>query len=97
MKEKALNRRLKVIMTFSLALLIATLIMALASGYMFARRYLWGYIPLIVAIIVIVPAIKHLIKLCDEQIRMSRKEQKGTDGEPTRSCTTKLQVHGVSI
>ena len=81
MKDKALNRRLNALIGFFVSLLIAMLILGVAIGYMWASRNVWGFLMLIFAVVVFIPAIKILDRLSDKQIRDSRKEEKGADGE----------------
>lgn len=81
MKEKALNRRLNALFVFFLALLLAALAIGWFSGYMWASRSLWSFALLIIAFGVIALGVKHLNKLSDLQLRESRKEENGADGE----------------
>jgi len=81
MKEKALNRRLNALMAFFLALMLAMFVLGWASGYMWGHRGLWTSILFIVAVAIAVPGFKRLEKLFDKQLRLSRIEEKGADGE----------------
>ena len=53
MKDKALDRRLKALFVFFLALLLAALAIGWFSGYMWASRSLWSFALLIIALGVI--------------------------------------------
>lgn len=81
MKEKALNHRLNTIVGFFAGMLLITLILGMAIGYMWASRSIWGTVILVLVVVMSVPAIKFLDRLSDKQIRESRKEEKGADGE----------------
>jgi len=81
MKEKALKRRLNALIGFFMAGLLAMLILGVAVGYMWASRNLLGFLVLFLALVLIFPVINFLDRLSDKQIRDSRKEEKGADGE----------------
>lgn len=81
MKDKALNRRLNALFVFFLALLFAALAIGWFSGYMWASRNLWSFGWLFGGVSLIILGVKRLDGLADIQLRESRKEEKGADGE----------------
>ncbi len=81
MKEKALDRRVNALFAFFLALLLAALAVGWFSGYMWASRSLWSFALLLIAVGVIVLGVKRLGKQFDKQLRLSRAEENGADGE----------------
>jgi len=81
MKEKALKRRLNALVAFFAGSLLLVLVLGWVSGYLWANRSLLSVGMTIAACAVAVPAVKYLDRLSDKQIRESRKEEKGADGE----------------
>jgi hypothetical protein len=81
MKEKAIDRRVNALCIFFTAVVVAVLMLGMASGYMLAVKNGWGFLTLLIAVAVIVPTIKYTTKQFDSQIRLSRIEENGADGE----------------
>jgi hypothetical protein len=80
-KEKAINRRLNAIMALFISFTAAIFVLGWVSGFIWGRRSLWSSLWAVLAFAVAVPAFKLFEKLFDKQIRLSRMEQDGADGE----------------
>lgn len=81
MKEKALNRRLNAILAFFMVFAAGVFILGWISGYVWGSRTLFSGVLAIIAIIVAIPAFKAFGTQFDKQLRMSRAEENGADGE----------------
>lgn len=81
MKEKSLKRRWAAFMAFMLFVILGTFLLGWFSGYAFGHRTMLSGMLAVVAVVFGVSSLKVLGKLSDEQLRESRKEEKGADGE----------------
>lgn len=81
MKEKALNRRLNVILAFFMVFAAGVFILGWISGYMWGSRTLLSGVLVIVAFVFAMPAFKVFGRQFDKQLRLSRAEENGADGE----------------
>lgn len=80
-KKKAIDRRLSAIMGFFIAFTVAIFLLGWVSGFVWGRRSLWSSLWAVLAFAVAVPAFKLFERLFDKQLRLSRMEQDGADGE----------------
>lgn len=81
MKEKALNHRLNAILELFIVSAAGMFFLGWFSGYVWGSRTLLGGVLAIVAFVVAIPAFKAFGRQFDKQLRLSRAEENGADGE----------------
>lgn len=81
MKEKALNRRLNAILALFMVFAAGVFILGWISGYVWESSTLLSGVLAIVAFVAAVPAFKAFGRQFDKQLRLSRAEENGADGE----------------
>ena len=81
MKEKALNRKLNAIVALFMSITLTMFALGAIFGFLMARRNVWGGLGLVAAFALAIFCFKKFSQLFDRQIRLSRVEEKGADGE----------------
>lgn len=79
--EKALNRRLNLILTAFVGFTIFIVALSWTSGYMMGHRSLLSCFLAIAACLSGIPAYKYMNRSFDKQMRLSRKDAEGAEGE----------------